>query len=72
MLLFYETYSKVLQDGDDCDEGLELMTDTEMTELNECGDYTDCELQELLQVQRRTRVCTNHKLAMYYFIFISS
>lgn len=56
-----ESYPNVFQDGDECDESPELMTDTEITELNECGDYTDRERQELLQIQRRVRVCIIHK-----------
>lgn len=56
-----ELYPNVFQDGDECDESLELMTDTEVTELNECGDYTDRERQEQLQIQKRVRVCIIHK-----------
>lgn len=56
-----ELYPNVFQDGDECDERPEVMTDTEVTELNECGDYTDRERQELLQIQRRVRVCIIHK-----------
>lgn len=57
----YESYPNVFQDGDECYESLELMTDTEMTELNMCGDYTDRERQELLQIQTRVRLCIIHK-----------
>lgn len=57
VLLLNETNCNIFQDVDDCAEVLEIMPNTAMTELNEGGDYTDCELQELLHVQRRTRVC---------------